>query len=482
MVPIRIPDEYSYFWDIVRCIKNGEKLLVDEINLVGGRKSAKTTTKQLIDAFIAMLGLDYVGFASFRNEVQDSEELLNDYCETFDAYEIPYKLNKSKKIIQIANSKIRVFGLNNNRKGNKAKKSGMTKFGNVKYIIAFFEERFEFSETDVQAAKEAMRSINPDNTNVQVLIVNACNPWAKSSPYIQYCGKYQTWDINKLKTTGSQIGFYNIDIGEGKVKRTIFHYTNWRVAKNYLSESEINQILDTWNIDKKRASTTDWGLPGYEEGAIYTHLLNNLGRAIYQEHQYLTGGMDYGWGRDERSGKTAAHFIGYSIGNGIDVYGEYTTNNHTRVKTPDQVVDEVVKFYYEQMKMYCNNVGWASPFNLKVRVDNASVGIIALLNNQARKYKLSWLQFVKCRKFPVNDRIEIVCSAMSRSQLRLGPDVKLLKGEMELSYYEDTETQKRAKDNDHSINAFEYGIEPFMYKIAKDTGLTRLAVKGEAKW
>ena len=90
-----------------------------------------------------------------------------------------------------------------------------------------------------------------------------------------------------------------------------------------------------------------------------------------------------------------------------------------------------------------------------------AVGMIQILNNTAQKYKLNWLKFIPCRKYQVQDRIEVVCSTMYQHKLRLAPSVKLLKGEMELAHYEESATQKRAKVNDHSLNAFEYGIEEF---------------------
>lgn len=466
-------------------MKQGGELPLDEINEVGGRKSAKTTSIQLFFAMLAYQGVENVGIICLRNMVQDKEQLVNDFEETFDAYDIPYSYVSKKSTMTVFNQKIRFLGVNDNRKGNVAKKSGLAKFGNVKYIIVFFEERFEFAEQDIRAMVEAIRSINPENKDVQMLYINACNPWAKSSPYISYCGRYQTWNINILKTTGSQVGIYDIPIGDGKVKRALFHYTNWRVAKDYLPESDIKTILDTWNFDKKRAATTDWGLPGYETGAIYTHLLNNLGIAIYQEHTYLTGGMDYGWGRDNNSGKTVCYFMGYTPANGIDIYGEYVQSNHIIAKAPDKVANEIVNFYYNQMKEYTTRIGWpGTSLNLTVKVDNMAIGMIQLLNDTAKKYGLKWLRFTTSAKFPVNDRIEITLSAMYRHQLRLGNGVKLLKDEMELAFYEETKsgTQKRAKVNDHGLNAFEYGMESFMYKIAKENQLTKLALKKETVW
>lgn len=61
--------------------------------------------------------------------------------------------------------------------------------------------------------------------------------------------------------------------------------------------------------------------------------------------------------------------------------------------------------------------------------------------------------------------------------LRIAPNCKNLLQEFELAHYEETETQKRAKENDHSLNAFEYAIEPIMYKFARELGLKDLSNK-----
>ena len=482
---LNLPKEYGYYYDLLRLMKAGKDLTIDEINEIGGRISGKTTT---IQQFIALIGyhqIPNVGVICMRHLVGDKEQLVKDFQETYTAFEVPYKYNQNHSIMMAYNQPIRFLGINTTKKGMPAKKSGLAKFGNVRYIIVFFEERFEFEETDVRAMVEAIRSISPNNKNVQTLYINACNPWAINSPYISYCSKYMTWDINILKTTGSQIKIVDIPMEGGKIKRALFHYTNWRIIKDLLPESEIKKILDTWNYDKRRAATTDWGLPGYEQGAIYTHLLNNLGNAIYQEHLYVVGGMDYGWGREKTSGKTVCYFMGYTPNNGIDIYGEYVHSNYEKARGPDAIYEEIVRFYYEQMKEYTRRIGWPdTAVNLTVRVDNMAVGVIEGLNNVVRKYGIKWLKFVKCVKFPVNDRIEITLSAMYKHQIRLAPDVKLLKSEFELAFYEESKSgvQKRAKVNDHAINAFEYGIETFMYKIAKENQLSRLSLKGERMW
>ena len=493
LIKFVIPKEYTYLYDYVDKVIKGEVITDTELNLVGGRKSCKSTSLFLLYYLLANLPFK-VGLIAFRNEQGDAGELFSDMLESFDTYDLPYKSQVSKKTIQIGINKIRIIGLNSMKKG-KAKKSGLSRIGNCKYIFRFLEERFEFSEKDVLSIKEAVRGMTlveedkdgnliEREDDYQLIDFNSCNPWAKSSPYISYCSKYQLWDINILRKTGSQFGKYKIPLGKDGdkgFKTAIFHYTNWRAGVGFVPQADINNILDTWNFDRKRAQTVDYGLPGYEEGAIYTHLLDKIGPTIQREQDFLIAGVDYGWGRDPASGKTVAIFGGATIENGVDVYGEYTQDNHRQVKSPDMVAREIVEFYFHQMRIYCNSVSSYRFFNLRVRVDNMAIGFIQILNSTAKNCGHTWLTFGRCKKYPIQDRIEITLALMSKFMLRLNNNVNLLKAEMELSFYVEGEVQKRAKVNDHSLNAFEYALEPLMYKFSRTMNLNHISSK-DTKW
>lgn len=460
-------------WDIVRCVKTGEPIVLDESHLVGGRKSGKTTTYYILYYLLAMVAPKEFGWYSVRKFVAGARDLLDDACTTYDSYGIDYHVKYSTNELTINGNKMRCFGINSSHTLRGAKKAGLPRFGNVKYAFIFFEERFEFEESDVMSVVEAVRSITPDGSKTQYIILNACNPWAKNSPYIEYLSKIQSWDINALKTKGNQIGLYDVPVGNGYTKKMLIQYTNWRISQRFLTKSEITNILDTWNKDKRRAATVDWGLPGYEDGAIYTHVLHNLTESIWEQKDYLCAGGDYGWGRDEHSGKTVFFFGGANIENGIDLYGEYVSDNKTYVKSPVTVASEVVDFYCYQMRNYMNRVGLTYFPELCVRVDNMADGMIAILNQECQKRRLAWLRFGACKKYPVQDRIEITIALMSRQMLRVNTrdekyPVKLLQKEFELSYYEKTEKQKRAKKDDHAINAYEYAIENVLYKFGKE--------------
>lgn len=480
MIQIKLLKEYTYLYDLVPLIKQKKIIPIDEFNLLGGRGSGKTTSYFLIWAIMAFEVPDDFGFIAFRSMVRDATECFYDCLEVLDAYEIPYKMNKTRQTITINGNTARFVGVNNQRSSKGAKRAGLPRFGNVRYAFIFFEERFEFLEEDVRSVIEAVRSIG--DQQVQYIIWNACNPWAKSHPYIEYCGSIQSWNIKILKETGSQVGIYKVLVDAEKqiYKTVLMHYTNWR-ANELLPESTIKHYLDTHNHDKARAAVVDFGLPGYESGAIYTHLMNFIGKAFYQEHEYLIAGGDYGWGRDKNSGETAFVFGGASLEEGIDIYGEYVTHNHEFVKAPDTIAREVVQFYVGQMKQYMYHNNLFVPITLKVRVDDMAHGFITLLNKTAHSLNQgNWLRFGRCKKFLIQDRIEVVLSIMAQQKLRFAPSVINLKREMELSRYAELETQKRIKLHDHSLNAFEYAIENIMHKYVKHHRLVdvKLHMKG----
>lgn len=469
-------DAYSWIYDIVKCIINGDKIPLDEFNLVGSRKSAKTTSYFILYLILACIAPFSFGWVNVRERVKDASDMFKDLKSIADTYQIAYRANEKDLELEINGNICRFYGVDNNRKTRGSKKAGIPHFTNVRYLFIFFEERYEFSEEHISAVKEAVRSVSDDpNFHAQMIILNACNPWSKKNEYIKYCSKHMSWDVNQLKKTGNQISIVEIPLRDGQVKKALFQYTNWRVCREFLSQSEINTILDTWNIDPRRAAVVDYGLPGSEDGAIYTHLLNHLGESIYKEQDWLIAGGDYGWGRKETSGKTAFYFGGATLDDGIDIYNEYVQDNHTYIKSPTQVAQEVVEFYKYSMNVYMKQNNKVYVPELVVRVDNMAVGFIDILNNTARQNRLEWLMFVKCKKHPVADRIEITLALLAGQKLRINTKdakypVKLLPQELDFAQYEESRSgkQNRLKENDHGINGFEYAIENIMYKFNKE--------------
>lgn len=133
-----------------------------------------------------------------------------------------------------------------------------------------------------------------------------------------------------------------------------------------------------------RARTADYGLPGFEFGAIYTHELHKVMEPYYSsEPQYILGGMDYGWSQTEAGGKTVCHFVTGNTTSGINVFGEFVWDNAVQPLTTNALVDRIVAFFVEQMEKMLNELRLYTPLNLVVRCDNSNIAIIQMLNNRA---------------------------------------------------------------------------------------------------
>lgn len=114
-----------------------------------------------------------VAFAFFRASQNDRDMLEQDFCEVLNNYDVDYAVNSKKNYVRVGNHKVRIYGLNSTSTKKTAKKAGLPRFGNVKYVYIFFEERYEFSQDDISFIKQAVRSTNP---NTQILYLSACNP------------------------------------------------------------------------------------------------------------------------------------------------------------------------------------------------------------------------------------------------------------------------------------------------------------------
>lgn len=463
---LKVLDCYSWLYDIVKACAKGVRVPLDEINIIGGRNSGKSVSIQILFALLSQLDVP-IGLVGVRANKDGANELFNEMSETFELCNVKASLNKSKYYLRTKFNDVRIIGLNS-MSNYKAKKSGLARFGEVKYIFIYYEERFEFTMEDYLAVREAIRGIGK---NIQTICINVCNPWAKSNSYVQYCESYQKWNRATLEKTGNQIGIFDErDKETGLVSRKLFQYTNWRCAREVLQESVIKNILGTWKIDRQRALTTDLGLPGYEWGAIYTHLLDKIGIPVVQsEPQWILAGMDYGWSAQESGGKTACVFGVASEQMGVDIYSEFIHDPAKHPMDPTIVCERIVDYYVECMTDYCNKIRSGVPRITKVRVDNAAVGIISILNSVVRRKRHhNWLSFIPCSKFAIPDRIDIQQALMGKGLFRMSNECAQLYREFESAHYKtEIEKRDRVKENDHTLNAYEYALECCMYQLGR---------------
>ncbi|MGL5732679.1 MAG: hypothetical protein ACRCXE_01240, partial [Metamycoplasmataceae bacterium] len=414
---MKIIDAYSWFYDLFNNIRSKEALPLDEINLLGGRRSAKSISVEIFAGLCASLKEVRVAVYFLRSRVSDSRELYNEVVRTFEDMEINVSHTQGSQTIKIGNNIIRVIGMNSMDSNNKAQKAGLANAGKVDYIITVFEEAFQFKMKDILAIKESIRSTNK---NVEKLTINVCNPWSRRNEFIIYCSENLPWNTKELQEYGYQFLIKNIEIEGGYTKRALFMYSNWRVAKSVVSVAEIKEILNEYSIDKNRARTADLGLPGYEDGSIYNHLIPLIGEAIYAEHDNIRGGLDWGWGNNSHSSKTSAVFLGATLENsyngakGVDLYDVYVSDNRKKVKPNNIVYREIIDFFWKNIQLYVKNNNLEYLPSLTVRVDYQNAAVIQALNDFVRQLRINWLNFIPCsKKVVIVDRIEITRYLMS---------------------------------------------------------------------
>lgn len=123
--------------------------------------------------------------------------------------------------------------------------------------------------------------------------------------------------------------------------------------------------------------------------------------------------MDYGWSQRANGGKTACYFGTANMENGVDILAEYVQDNVIAPKSPDKVSVEIVEFYIRAIEIYRQKTNMVGVPQITVRVDNMNVAMISMLNKVAMQYRVNhWLNFIKCRKYPIQDRIELTSALM----------------------------------------------------------------------
>lgn len=443
---------------------------IQQFWVTGGRFSGKSTAIQVLVALACFIQGISVGIVFFRASKDGAKDLLDDIIATLENFAIPYSVNRSASMIYINKVKIRVIGLNSMSKYG-AKKSGLPRFANVDYIIKIFEECFEFRVEEFNAINEAVRHIGKEPSYLTFCI---CNPWALTNWFIKRCVDLQKHDEKVLKEVGYQLGVYEIHDKETNMKQKILvEYSNWRVVREHISQEQIMNIRNYWKTDRNRALVADYGMPGFEFGAIYTSELHKIAEPFYSADPcYHLCGMDYGWSQTEGHGKTACIFATGTPNNGVDIYGEFIWDNSKVPIDPNQLCQRVVNFYKEQVQTWMQNLNHIYPPKINVRVDNSEPGIIALLNNTARQYGYNtWLSFGPCKKYPTMDRISVVLALMGCGKFRMSKQCDNLMKEFSFAHYDEKGEKKRVKENDHSLNALEYGIEPLLYKWPSELGM-----------
>lgn len=289
-----------------------------EIAEDGGRKSGKTFN---VIKFACGAMLTYeCDVASFRwLKGEDAEELFKEHVEAMEfilGRNLTYRqeINHSSKTIKLGGNYIQVRGINSANKRKKVKLVGAKRAKGKKFLIIILEERYEFSEEEVLSIRHGLGGYK------HVIVISITNPHSLAYPYIKQLDSYFKHDKEQLEKYGEQYKFEEIKTplkdGKTQVVWRCVHYTNWRV-NHHLSKADIYSIQQAKSFSKSKYRVADLGMPGQEEGAIYSEEIDRLIilpiEKVLEKYNIksLAIGVDLGNGSNEFSSATAMSLVGF---------------------------------------------------------------------------------------------------------------------------------------------------------------------------
>lgn len=464
---------YTFLHDFTKKILNKEKIPL-EVNLAGGNGSGKTYA---VECWLSELArLCKVGILCVRAKDSDADNLWDELKEHFandreGGIKIPlvYNTNENKREINFeSGTQLRVLHLDK-KTNTSSNLAGMRRFTGFKYIIVFIDEHSEVSNKQKNDIEIRARG---DDKNVRFCWVSCCNPYNLSNYWVNYLNSNLSFNRGLLEKYGFQYRKLTDKLDNEK----IFLYTNWRIAREVLSNEFITNIIKTWKYNKRLALTRDLGMPSGEEDSIYGDCLLKLQTPRYKQSDYLLGGIDVGFGTSKGTGLTGALFGTYTQKVGFDILGEWKWDNKIRVKSPDDIAREIVCFYIKQKELYYKNVRYEQWVNKRVMVivDNSEFAFINMLNIWARRFKRNDIIFIRCKDkkregYKINDRINYTIALIENGLIRfnnkvcnmLFEEMLNVKWKSNQSVVDITDPTKRV-GADHLINAMEYLVENYL--------------------
>ncbi len=448
--------QFQYFNELLNDMRQSKRPRVNKLYFSGTRKSGKTRGYQnfIISALIdPLIKCDaYL----VRNQVQDATELFTDTREVMDELDIEQiKANKTARTLTYGKNKIRVIGVETNKKqkNKSTKKLGMAGGKNKDYGIIVFEEAYEFKQDDTHALIEAIRGYK------YFIIIYATNPWSIMNWYVEYINQLLPFNEHLLRKDYQQFKY-------DKKNRRLIHYSSFK-TNPYITADEIEQFKELEIMDPQRARISVYGLPGIAEGSVYSGYYEAIlplaqNPRWYQETDYFVGGIDWGERRDTTSAQLWAVGFGLKFVAGINEYTHSNKGNVLQKTNKDMcadILDMYIKYSYQYPKLRQQG--------MKIYVDYSATAIIELLNDEARQRGADkFLHFQACVKYPIKQRIDHFTLAMKLRKFFLVFDnFPALTRELQNSQYGDN--GERLDINDHSINAKEYALAFVMRNLTR---------------
>lgn len=449
--------KYNYYRQLLKQMKQRQKLSIYRINQIGGRMSSKTWSA--FDFIVMASLIAKVKTDAFRwTKGKDRKELYNQFIEVIEVDFPGLKelcvFHHTDKTITFPNgSIIEVSGLRE-RGSSEVQLTGKSGSNTFDYQIALAEERYEIPDESWAAVLQALRGTN------KFLEMHLANPWVFSNDYVKYCNDTIPFSIEKLKEKGQQFNVIKrtMELEDGRVikYKEVFHYSNYQI-NNYLDDMQIMKLQVSAKHDPHRKDTILYGYPGSPKGGIWKWVLPQMKQVPREANVSYYGGVDYG----ERADATTAYVVGFNAGNShAHVMHEYYHKNKTLGinKNTNDLAEDVVEHYLEFMEEFDIQT------QMIIMVDGAAIPFITALNTYTDTLGMSgYLSFVQqTNKGKVADRIEAMKTMASFGLITVDSDCKELLRELNEQVYSDkSRTSADYVDgDDHGTDAMYYGIQP----------------------
>lgn len=467
-------------------------LLANEYHLSGSRMSGKTRrlVKEIVKSHIVALKYGFkIKTYAFRNMNKDvKESIYQEFLDELERVGVEFtQVLSSLTIVFAKGNEITCKGLHTQNNTGGAILSGIAGNNNARRVYIWFEEAYQISKADRQSVKEAMRDAD------EVIELNSCNPWLLQNEYIQFLNDRMPFSKEALQLLYHQKGrfreIYNDEAtGIKREIKRILIYTNWR-ANQYLKETDMIKMLELEVLDPKRAEVASWGMPGAEEGSIFSQYMGRVNPVEwYESIAEVSIGIDYGealsattaslWARDSqymRIGKIGEFF--HSNAN-----FKWNTDSLGKLGPQDLARETMleIKKWGEKYPFITNQPGGVTCY-----VDNSATAWMSILQDYARSLGMYWVNFKKCVKIDEYLRIDFWRNLMAEGRIYMNTECKQGLREYDTMIWDErtlgSSTPKAKDENNHTFDADIYCIMKWMNKL-KDASRNQIMYKEKTYW
>ncbi len=327
-----------------------------------------------------------------------------------------------------------------------------------------FDEAFEFSETDF------MNVLMGVGLGAESIISYCSNPYSPQTPFFKKVLAKQPYSEKTAREDFHEVLFEN-----DKVFHFMTPYALW--DEGILSDAIKETIDKAEQIDPLTGAVVRWGKPLLLSGGIYSrelrfiHVVPSVPSSFYDGNILM--GLDFGYSTDETA--VSASVISADE-TSLCVIGEKVIGTKLAPFDTAKQANEIFKFIAQMWKKY----QWGGVLTIRCENDFAFVEQLnsLLTNNKTtlvRNHKTYYLRDViefervseKYQKDRIAKRIKTMLRLMASGKMyALKKDIPTLWNEWEMMKWKKNPqgiTQiARCDGNDHSLNALEYSIAPYL--------------------